>query len=85
MLHNALCEVIWKRGVTLKTFVHASQTLGCFQFEGVPKDFAPVLVPPAYQKTVSSYSDSPVTGQDLQRLGYEQGKVVREPNKMEWF
>jgi alpha-L-fucosidase 2 len=81
-LHDALCEVTWKRGVTLKTFVHASQTFGCFRFEGVPKDFAPVLVPPAYRKTGTSDSDSPVTGQDLQRLGYEQGKVVHEPNKM---
>lgn len=81
-LHNALCEVTWKRGVTLKTFVHASQTFGCFRFEGVSKDFAPVLVPPAYRKTGTSDSDSPVTGQDLQRLGYDQGKVVREPNKM---
>ncbi len=81
-LHDALCEVTWKRGVTLKTFVHASQTFGCFRFEGVPKDFVPVLVPPAYRKTGTSDSDSPVTGQDLQRLGYEQGKVVREPNKM---
>lgn len=81
-LHDALCEVTWKRGVTLKTFVHASQTFGCFRFEGVPKDLAPVLVPPAYRKTVTSDSDSPVMGADLQRLGYQQGKVVREPNKM---
>lgn len=81
-LHDALCEVTWKHGVTLKTFVHASQAFGCFQFEGVQRNFIPILVPPQYQKTVTSDSDSPVTGQDLQRLGYKQGKVVRGPNKM---
>ena len=81
-LKDALCEVTWKSGVRLKTFVHASQPFGYFRFEGVSRDFTPMLVPPEYHKAVTSDSNSPVTGQDLQRLGYEQGKEVREPNKL---
>ncbi len=81
-VNNALCETTWKNGVKLQTFVHATQPVGWFRFEGIPENFIPVLVPPLYQKEGGSSSDSPVTGQDLQRLGYEQGKVVSGQNKL---
>ena len=80
-LNNGVSETKWKGGARLQAFVHASQPAGWFRFENVPKDFVPVLVPPRYQKTKTSASDSPVTGQDLQRLGYEQGNVTMESNK----
>jgi alpha-L-fucosidase 2 len=81
-LNNALCETTWKNGAKLQTFVHASQPVGWFRFEGIPDNFSPELVPPQYRKVGGSTADSPVTGQDLQRLGYEQGKVVKEQNKL---
>jgi alpha-L-fucosidase 2 len=81
-LNNAVCETRWKGGATLQTFVHASQPTGWFRFEKVPIDFMPVLVPPQYQKSGIGNVDSTVTGQDLQRLGYNQGKVVQYPNKL---
>jgi alpha-L-fucosidase 2 len=81
-LGNAICETFWKNGAKLQTFVHASEPAGWFRFEGVPTDFNPVLVPPQYRKEGESTTDSPVTGQDLQRLGYEQGKVAEEPGKL---
>lgn len=81
-LNNALCETVWKNGAKLQTFVHASQPIGWFRFEGTPENFSPVLVPPQYRKEGASTSDSPVTGQDLQRLGYSQGKVISEQNKL---
>jgi alpha-L-fucosidase 2 len=40
------------------------------------------LIPPQYRKEGESGAENSVTGQDLQRLGYEQGKVVAEPNKL---
>ncbi len=81
-LHDALCEVTWENGATLKTFVHASKSAGWFRFEKVPQNFAPVLIPPQYQKEGESIIGNPVAGQDLQRLGYEQSKVVRGKNKL---
>ena len=74
-LDNALCEVRWSGGARLQTFVHATENKGWFRFENVPAGFSPVLVPPAYQ-SLSEGVTSPVTGQDLRRLGYPQGKVT---------
>ncbi len=82
LLNNALCETKWDNGADLQTFVSADQPTGWFRFEGVPENFVPVLLPPQYQKEVASGAESPVTGQDLQRLGYTQGKVVKEDNKL---
>ena len=81
-LNNALCETKWENGATLKTFVHASQQCGWFRFEGVPKDFVPLLIPPQYQKAGESVAENSVTGQDLNRLRYLQGKVNKELNKL---
>ncbi|HEY5509809.1 MAG TPA: glycoside hydrolase N-terminal domain-containing protein [Prolixibacteraceae bacterium] len=74
-LQNALCEVKWKNGTSMKTFVDASGSAGWFRFHKVAKDFIPILVPPQYKKEGVSENASSVTGLDLQRLGYEQGKV----------
>jgi alpha-L-fucosidase 2 len=79
---NALCETKWKNGTTLQTFVHAAKPAGWFRFEGVPKGFVPVLVPPQYRKEGESTAENSVTGQDLQRLGYEQGKIERGNDKL---
>ena len=82
LLNNALCETKWANGADLQTFVSADQPTGWFRFEGVTENFVPVLLPPKYQKEVASGAESPVTGQDLQRLGYTQGKVTKEANKL---
>jgi len=78
---NALCRVEWENGTTLETFVHAENQAGWFRFTNVPQGFAPQIIPPQYKKQYESGVDSPVTGQDLQRLGYEQGKVSSDPGK----
>jgi alpha-L-fucosidase 2 len=80
-LPEALCRVEWENGVTLETFVHASEPYGWFRFKNVPDGFSPGIIPPQYQKLTDSGEDSPVTGQDLQRLGYEQGSVSAENNR----
>jgi len=81
-LNNGVCETKWKNGTRLQTFVHASQPGGWFRFEHVSKTFVPVMIPPQYRKSETSDANDPVAGQDLQRLGYEQGKVVETPNKL---
>ncbi len=80
-ISNAICLVEWENGPTLETFVHAESQAGWFRFTGVPEDFAPQIIPPQYKKQTESGEDSSVTGQDLQRLGYEQGTVISEPGK----
>ena len=79
-LSEALCRVEWEGGVILETFVHATEPYGWFRFKNVPDGFSPEIIPPQYQKPTISGIDSPVTGQDLQRLGYEQGTVTASNN-----
>lgn len=61
---EALCRVKWKNGARLTAFVHATEPVGWFQFEGLPGTIRPRLVPPAYA--------APVPGSDksLASLGY---------------
>ncbi len=79
---DATAHIVWEGGATLQTFVQANSLSGWFRFSGIPKGFVPVLIPPAYQSSGQSGEDNPVTGQGLDRLGYEQGTVESTPNKL---
>lgn len=82
-LNNAVCEVIWPGNTRMLNYVHAHKPIGWFRIENAPDSFVPELVPPVYNDSHQALTDQgPVTGQDLRRLGYEQGKVVREGNRI---
>lgn len=81
-LSEALCEVKWKNGVTLLAFIEAQNTIGWFRFTSLKSDLLPEIVPPAYNLQGESGAESPVTGQDLRRLGYPKGKVVKHDNSI---
>lgn len=83
-LNNALCETSWDNGVVLKTFVHASEPVGWFVFENLSDMIDISLVAPKYQTDESVSDSDPVTGQDLRRLGYRQGKVVENGNSISY-
>ncbi len=79
---NAVCEVKWKNGVKLLTFVHATEPVGWYRFEGLESSLSYDLIPPAYNIKGKRESENPVTGQDLRRLGYPEGKVVTNENSI---
>ncbi len=79
-VEEAVCEVKWKNGVKLLTFVHATEPIGWYKFEGLEKALNTNLVPPAYNIKGVSESENPVSGQDLRRLGYPEGKVIKNEN-----
>ncbi len=82
-LNNALCEIKWADGMRMQTFVHATEPIGWFKIENVVDGFIPELVPPVYASDEVVGADlGPVTGQDLRRLGYEQGKVTKQDNRI---
>lgn len=76
-LDQAVCEVVWETGVKLQTFVHATEPAGWFRFEGMDAPPPYDLIPPAYNLPGESEAENPVTGQDLRRLEYPEGKLVR--------
>lgn len=79
-LHNALCQAEWADGTTMQAFVHANEPVGWFIFKGLKTPIEPSLKTPVYQSDHTSGEASPVTGQSLERLGYEQGSVRHEGN-----
>ncbi|MCP3893062.1 MAG: hypothetical protein GY706_00305 [Bacteroides sp.] len=81
-LHNALCQATWKDGTQMQTFVHATEPVGWFVFKNLKADVEPSIITPIYNKTKEDGSTDPVSGQDLHRLGYDQGKVSREGNQI---
>lgn len=80
-LSNALCEVKWKSGVTLKTFVHATQPVGWFRIENITGSFTPQLISPKYVGITNATGGS-TTGDDLGRLGYSMGTVKQGGNSI---
>lgn len=81
---RAVCLVEWESGTLLETFVHAEDQAGWFRFRNVPTEFQPRLVPPKYKEQSRGEVDSPVTGQELQRLGYEQGIVESKERQLRY-
>jgi alpha-L-fucosidase 2 len=76
-LADAVCRVRWKNGARLTAFVHATEPVGWFQFEGLPAGTRPKLVPPAYAATVPDPDDltNSLTGKTLAGLGYSRPEL----------
>jgi len=81
-LNNALCEIKWKGGASLQTFVNGRSPVGWFRFKGINSGLMPDLIAPAYNLEGESGEDSPVTGQDLRQLGYSKGEIVKAENSL---
>lgn len=82
-LNGALCEIDWPEGTRLQTFVHASEPVGWFVFDRLDEHLVPEIIAPAYADTLSGNSGGgPVEGLDLRRLGYAQGKVTQDGNRI---
>jgi alpha-L-fucosidase 2 len=81
-LKTALCEIKWKNGVTLKTYVNAKKTVGWFRFEGLKDGLMPYFVAPAYNLEGETEADNSHSGQDLRRLGYPKGEIVKKGNSI---
>jgi len=81
-LADATAVAGWPDGVRMKTFVHATDPVGWFRFENIPDDFDLELIPPVYRDANDVSGTDVVGGQDLRRLGYDQGSVAKEPGRM---
>jgi alpha-L-fucosidase 2 len=81
-LKNALCEVKWDNGVILQTYINAESPVGWFRFKGLKNLLVPDLIAPAYNLEGEAEAINPVTGQDLRRLGYPKGEIIKTENSI---
>jgi len=83
-INQALCEVKWKNGAKLQAFVHATEPVGWFRFEGGGSTISYDLIPPPYNAPGKKEAENPVTGQDLRRLEYPKGKLAHDENSINY-
>lgn len=84
-LEDAVCEVRWKNGIILKTFVHATEPVGWFRFENISALLRPQLVAPEYEGKFTGGEINSLVGDDLARLGYKQGKIEQHDNRITYL
>jgi alpha-L-fucosidase 2 len=82
-VNTGICEVTWANGAQLSTFVHATVPVGWFRFTHLTGPLLPDLIAPRYQGSVKVSGD-PVGGDDLSRLGYQQGKITHDPQHIQY-
>jgi alpha-L-fucosidase 2 len=78
-ISNAICEVKWKKGTRLLTFVHATEQYGWYRFENLPAGIKPRLISPAYNRQGDNKAKE-MSFFDLDRLGYNQGDITETKN-----
>jgi alpha-L-fucosidase 2 len=78
-IEKATAEVKWANGARLISFVHAQNLLGYFRLEGI-KELNLKLLAPKYEGAIDKTAGGSVAGDDLARLGYQQGKVIQNGN-----
>ncbi len=83
-LFTATTMVKWDKGIQLKSFVHATAPIGWFKFDNVPPNFVVKIIPPLYNGVVNTKGDV-VGGDDLARLGYQQGMVTENAQSINYY
>jgi alpha-L-fucosidase 2 len=89
---KAICKVKFENGVSLTTFVHATQNTGYFEFDNLPEsrkginedDLIPELIAPPYNTTSASLNDNSHSGEGLQTLHYKLGTILNTSHSVRY-
>jgi alpha-L-fucosidase 2 len=76
-LKTALCKIKWKKGIILESFINAESPVGWFRFKGLNGTLTPDFIAPAYNLVNKSDTDNSHSGQDLRRLEYPEGEIIK--------
>ncbi|WP_064198637.1 MULTISPECIES: glycosyl hydrolase family 95 catalytic domain-containing protein [Emticicia] len=83
-IETAEATITWKNGVKMSSFVDAVKPLGYFKFENIKK-LNPELFSPKYEGSSNNNVGGSTVGDDLARLGYTQGNVVKKGNSYKYI
>lgn len=82
-IRHAVCHIRWKQGASLMVWIHATDPVGWYQWEGLEHPPLPTIIPPRYHaESDQPSSNAVVDGQDLLRLGYPAGKLLEEKQEV---
>ena len=74
-ISNGLSIVEFENGIKFNNYIHATRQVGYFGFENINDEINPELIIPNYNTANAGKAGNSVSGQSLERLGYEKGKV----------
>jgi alpha-L-fucosidase 2 len=83
-IQHALCKVVWESGVEMETFVCANAGFGVFRFKNVSENIIANIIAPPYHTDKKGSTGNSVEGHGLERLGYQQGNVIRGKNFLQY-
>jgi alpha-L-fucosidase 2 len=78
-IETAEATITWKNGAKMHSFVDAKRPLGYFNFEKID-EFNPELFAPKYEGNLDKNAGGSTIGDDLARLSYIKGNVVKTGN-----
>jgi alpha-L-fucosidase 2 len=81
-IKNAICEVKWENGASLRSYINAESPVGWFRFENIKPGLIPDFIAPAYNLEGETAADNSHSGQDLRRLGYPKGEINKTGNSI---
>jgi alpha-L-fucosidase 2 len=76
-ISTGLSVVEFENGVKFNNYIHATRQVGYFGFENINEDIIPELIIPNYNTGNKGKTVNSVSGQSLERLGYEKGTVKK--------
>lgn len=76
-ISNGLSTIEFTNGIIFRNYIHATRPVGYFAFENIKEDILPELIIPNYSTGHDGKTGNSVSGQSLERLGYEKGTVKR--------
>ena len=76
-ISNGLSVVEFENGVKLNNYIHATRQVGYFGLENTSEDILPELIIPNYNTGNAGKTGNSVSGQSLERLGYQKGTIKK--------
>ena len=76
-ISNGLSVIEFENGVKFNNYIHATRQVGYFGFENTNEDLIPELIIPNYNTGNNGKAGNSVSGQSLERLGYEKGTIKK--------
>ncbi len=76
-ISNGLSIIEFENGIKFQNYIHAARVVGYFGFENINEEIIPELVIPNYNGGNSGRTGNSVSGQGLERLGYQKGTVKK--------
>ncbi|MFC2158857.1 glycoside hydrolase N-terminal domain-containing protein, partial [Acidobacteriota bacterium] len=84
-LESAVCRIDWESGARMTVFIHATEPVGWYRFEGPHNELGLAVQPPPYGlEEKKTGQENEVSGQDLKRLNYPPPTVTADSNSIHY-